>query len=129
MDSRQSTSFFGTSREKVLAALDVIGPTTCLYGAWPDGRCDCKYGVKTFPAGMGEQTGCPELRVLRSIVAAMTDDEWTLIQQRAGGVETKALFGAGPDLAERLLRADAAVSMAQANIATARDELTGKASA
>lgn len=77
-----SAGFTG-SRETVLKGLDYFGSRACAYGTWPDGRCDCKYGVGD---GGSEQTGCPELRTLRHLALTLTDDEWTMLERRAGGI-------------------------------------------
>jgi hypothetical protein len=52
----------------------------------------------------------------------MSDDEWGLLVLRAGGVPKGTIAGAG-DVAARLHRADAAASMAQAQIAAVRAAL------
>lgn len=90
-----SAGFTG-SRETVLKALDEFGKRACAYGTWPDGLCDCKYG---YGEGGGEQTGCPELRTLRWLVLTLTDDEWALLERRAGGIPSGS-FAASPDALE-----------------------------
>lgn len=118
---------FANSREDALKAIERMGAAVCAYShlEWAD-RCDCKYGVaegdRPWPT-MGERgNGCPELRIVREVIGEMTDDEWSLLVLRFGGVPYGAIAGAD-SVAARLHRADAAASMAQENIAAIRKAL------
>lgn len=114
---------FVGDRQQVLGFIDVLGSQRCGYGTWPDGPCDCKYGYHGAGSG-SEQTGCPELRSLRLLIAAMTDEEWALLTQRANGIPA-GLFVASPDdIRARLHRAHAAVRMAESNLGQVRGLLT-----
>ena len=117
---------FTASREDVLATLYLMGSTCCSYslgGEWAD-RCDCKYGVKAgrWPTAGEGGNGCPELRSLYVIVAALSDEEWGRLMLRAGGVPS-GLFG-GVDLTSRIARARAEVEQAVASIERVREELS-----
>lgn len=93
---------FGGTRDETLTTLAKLGGSVCCYaGQWPLNTCDCKYGGpetrtvkgiggKVFPM-MSEQTGCPELRTLYTIVAAMTDAEWDDLSHRAGNIGREEL--------------------------------------
>lgn len=79
----------------MLDAIGVMGSNRCAYN-WGERdaddwahklRCDCKYGGETFRRGAlagGEQTGCPELRLVYLILEALTDEEWETLGERAG---------------------------------------------
>lgn len=99
---------FARDRTEMLEVLGRMGAAVCPYSlggadGWLDTRCDCKYGGEAFgyqPRGTfggrplpycGEQTGCPELRLLYAVVAVMTDDEWRGAYERAGGVDPAAV--------------------------------------
>lgn len=78
-----------TPREKMKAAVQRLGERACLYAGkpWPDRTCDCKYGVESDTVATervyaGEQSGCPELRDVFSLLKAMTDEEYDAIQER-----------------------------------------------
>lgn len=69
--------FTGT-RQQALKTIYELGARQCLYSRedkWAN-FCDCKYGSAHIGGGMGEQTGCPELRTLHLVVSYMSDDEW-----------------------------------------------------
>lgn len=77
------------TREELLASIRKLGERACLYAGkpWPDRMCDCKYGVEsdTSPSERyycGEQSGCPELGDIFSVLKAMTDDEYAGIEAR-----------------------------------------------
>jgi NTP pyrophosphatase (non-canonical NTP hydrolase) len=128
---RVAVGFMG-SREKVLNAIYVMGCACCSYShaeKWAD-FCDCKYGIVagSWPTIHEGGNGCPELRSLHGAIAAMTDEEWALLTQRAGGVPS-GLFVASPeDIRSKLHRADAA-RMAAENIALVRSHLSLEPSA
>lgn len=117
------------SREGALAAITRMGSVCCSYswgGVWAE-RCDCKYGVvivQKWPTPTEKGNGCPELRSLHTVISEMTDDEWALLVQRAGGVPRGHLFD--DDVGSRLHRAEAAARMAAANIENVRAELGGE---
>lgn len=46
---------FGTNHENLVAGLEAVRARLCGYIGE---RCDCKFGA----SGVGEQTGCPEVR-------------------------------------------------------------------
>ena len=115
---------FTASRQTALDGLDAIGSRLCVYGTWPDGRCDCKYGYDGSQSPSSEQTGCPELRTLRLLVRAMSDNEWALLERRAGGIPSGSFAASAEDMRLRLLRADAAARMASENISIVRDLLS-----
>lgn len=80
---------FLADRQQMLEFINALGSTRCMYGTWPDGPCDCKFGWRpggSRPITQGEQTGCPELRTLRTILTALTDDEWATVVAREGHV-------------------------------------------
>jgi hypothetical protein len=91
-------------RDDVLDALVKMGGSVCQYNSpdtWALGRCDCKYGAEGFGGLLGEQTGCPELRSVYTLVATMTDAEWADLIERSGSVTSaqirRAIEGGGPD--------------------------------
>ncbi len=47
--------------------------------------CDCKYGF-SGRSHVSEQTGCPELRLIHSLLNVMTDKEYEELIVRAGGI-------------------------------------------
>jgi hypothetical protein len=104
---------FLSSRQRALDFLVAVGSRQCLYyrpvdteedvaEGWMRTRCDCKYGASVLlrqleGKGMGvggEQTGCPELRTLYTIIKAMPDNVWALLGNSGGGV-TPAQVQAG----------------------------------
>ena len=79
---------FTSSREDTLAAVYRMGTACCSYSTdkWAD-RCDCKYGIADrWPTLHEKGNGCPELRSLHAIIAALTDEEWSRLMRRSGGV-------------------------------------------
>jgi len=77
------------NRLNMLANVKRLGVRACSYSVAPHWAttCDCKYGIESDPSPneryyCGEQTGCPELRDIHSILKAMTDDEFTTICDR-----------------------------------------------
>jgi hypothetical protein len=46
--------------------------------------CDCKFGIKTDKHynDQGEQTGCPELRIVEALLYNITDEELEEISTR-----------------------------------------------
>jgi hypothetical protein len=121
---------FTDSRTGVLEALYRMGATLCAYSSgdkWAD-RCDCKYGIGDRWPTVGEKgNGCPELRTLYGLIAAMTDGEWALLVKRAGGTLIAAILD-GPDVGSRLIRAETATDQAAAWLERAREALAGKTS-
>ena len=112
---------FTASKEVALAALDHFGSRACMYGTWPDGMCDCKYGVGQ---GGSEQTGCPELRTIRQLVVAMDDEEWAMLERRAEGTPSGSFAASAEDIRIRFHRADTQARRAAEHIASLRDLLT-----
>ncbi len=83
---------FMRPRDELLATLERMGERCCLYtwggGKWLEVRCDCKYGAAKFGDHkmLGEETGCPELRMLHAIIEAMSDEQYMEWVDKAGGV-------------------------------------------
>lgn len=87
-------TFFGRDRVRMVDAVGNIGARLCQYThydrddlpgsrrRWRDGRCDCKYGAN----GVGEQTGCPELRNLLAMLEQYSDEEWQTLVNAGGGI-------------------------------------------
>jgi hypothetical protein len=87
--------FFAGSRQRALNVLGQLGARACMYNrrgtvdAWQKTLCDCKFtdeGGQLGAAASPESTACPELRALYGVITAMTDEEWAVYAQRAGGV-------------------------------------------
>ncbi len=74
------------SRNETLRVLRLMGERLCVYtgGDWPH-FCDCKCGGPDDQPG-SEQSGCPELASLYTVVSTMTDKEWRAIGMRQGSV-------------------------------------------
>ena len=77
--------FLGT-RQESLRVLQLVGESVCVYagGDWPH-FCDCKYGGPDDSPG-SEQSGCPELVSLHTIISIMTDKEWRNIGLKQGSL-------------------------------------------
>lgn len=57
------------------------GPSATFDG--PPSFCDCKYGAEKIPANpIGEQTGCPELRIVSILLEKISQGELDLILDR-----------------------------------------------
>ncbi len=71
---------FITDREGMLAALEILGAHSCCYSStgrgWANSFCDCKYGLDAGTRAGGEQTGCPELRLLFEIIGNLSEAQW-----------------------------------------------------
>lgn len=72
------------SREFIAETLEKLRYDICCYMS--HNFCDCKFG---YPGGhklqvsqAGEQTGCPELRVVLALLRNMTDEEYGRILSR-----------------------------------------------
>jgi hypothetical protein len=78
---------FMANRQEVLEFLYERGREACCYSVdnWSP-FCDCKYGGPRKDKPMSEQTGCPELRTIYSIINAMSDSNWSAFAQVAGGI-------------------------------------------
>jgi hypothetical protein len=94
---------FFRDRGETLAGLAQLGGSLCGYtwdpADWLGVRCDCKYGGPVLstpgrPPRLSERTGCPELRSVYKVVAALTDQEWKDLLTRAGGITTGDLADA-----------------------------------
>lgn len=78
-----------SDRQRLLNAVEKIGIKLCSYSyldKWAI-PCDCKYGVESDRLKgegiyCGEQTGCPEMRDIYSLVELMTDEEYEEISKR-----------------------------------------------
>ena len=68
---------FGTSKEKLIKSLNDMRNDVCAYGSNTK-FCDCKYGYapRSSTKFGGENTGCPELRMIISLLEAMTEEEF-----------------------------------------------------
>lgn len=81
---------FVSNRQDTLAAIEKMGAAVCTYtmgdAKWTETRCDCKYGISDkWPWGYGaEQTGCPTLRAVHSLLSAISDQEWDELIRRGG---------------------------------------------
>ena len=80
---------FGIERERLLKEITVMQRSRCGYDMLifpePPSFCDCKYGYDPKNK-YGEQTGCPELRLVCSILSVMTNDEYENFMIRAGNI-------------------------------------------
>lgn len=116
---------FTSSRDDTLAAIYRMGTACCSYSGtdeWAE-RCDCKYGIgEHWPTMHEKGNGCPELRSLHAIVAALTDEEWSRLMRRSGGIPSGFVLD-GEALGSRLHAAEAAAAMAADNIARVRSAL------
>jgi hypothetical protein len=126
MSVRPVTAGFTDSRENVLTAIYTMGSTVCAYsmgGKWAD-RCDCKYGLhEKWPTAGERGNGCPELRSLYVVIAAMTDDEWARLVLRGTGSFRGAVLG-GRDIGARMEVGAAELRQAAAAIGRAFDALS-----
>lgn len=77
---------FCVNRERLIDGLEKLRQSLCPYRA-PGHTCDCKYGASL----RGEQTGCPELREVALLLAAMSDGEFAIFVKRAGGLDMDVL--------------------------------------
>jgi hypothetical protein len=89
MATYDGTIAAASPRERMLESVEHLGVRACSYSVGPDWAllCDCKYGIESDvsprePIYCGEQTGCPELRDVYSILKAMTDEEFTGLRER-----------------------------------------------
>jgi hypothetical protein len=76
---------FGTKKSELIKGLDAVRRRVCCYTGDP---CDCKFGAygdeaKGAPVYFGEQTGCPEIRQAATLLAAMSEDEFRRLCERA----------------------------------------------
>lgn len=73
------------NRKEAIAAMEALQMLSC--GYLPGGACDCKYGLKpevlksenygrSVSRPMDECTGCPELRDMKAILEAMSDEDF-----------------------------------------------------
>lgn len=73
------------TREEAIAAMEALQKLSC--GYLPGGACDCKYGLKpeilkcenygrSVSRPMDERTGCPELRDMKALLEAMSDEDF-----------------------------------------------------
>lgn len=100
---------FRVSRERVLEVIELLAKGVCEYYHDPTCKkpltvCDCKYGGRNIMANVrnlpdeqrrelgllpGEQTGCPELRLVGFIMQNMTAEEFKTILERGDTVRTR----------------------------------------
>jgi hypothetical protein len=64
-------------RKVLLRALEHVRSSVCCY-QFSKSACDCKYGAD----GVGERTGCPELREVAALLKVLSEDEFADMQQR-----------------------------------------------
>lgn len=75
---------FVRDREHLLEYLKGLQKITCSYSG---PTCDCKYGCDPLgPVHQGEKTGCPEIRMMLMLVNQLTDDEFSELMHKAGGM-------------------------------------------
>lgn len=63
---------FYPEREELLQNINIFQKRVCGYKCTPDCKCDCKYGA----TGVGEKTGCPELRTVIALLSKITDKQY-----------------------------------------------------
>jgi len=68
---------FGVPQDELLKGLRTLRKCLCDYTG---DRCDCKYGG----TGHTEQTGCPELRLVHDLIAALTQEHYETLRRKAG---------------------------------------------
>lgn len=80
------------TRQEVLKTVVKLGEKACEYGgtSWPR-FCDCKYGGPVEQQG-SEQSGCPELCCVHTVLSKMTDEEYMKICCRTGAEDSDASF-------------------------------------
>lgn len=64
-------------KARLLESLLTIRDSRCGYTRAP---CDCKFGI--HPESRGEQTGCPELAAMASLLVRLSEDEYKAIMKR-----------------------------------------------
>ena len=81
---------FGIDKKTLVYNLEKVRvKKCCCYSGTPDipgygSTCDCKYGVDiNAPQCMTEHNGCPELRLARILLEAMTEEEYADLTKRA----------------------------------------------
>lgn len=73
------------TRKEAIAAMEALQKLSC--GYLPGGACDCKYGLspeilksenydRSVSRPMDERTGCPELRDIKALLEAMSDEDF-----------------------------------------------------
>lgn len=67
------------NKDSLLETIFALRKTHCGYSGAP---CDCKFGATISSLGRGEQTGCPELATLASLLIRMTETEYKEILSR-----------------------------------------------
>ena len=72
---------FCKDKESITKVVKIIRKELCAYMG---DRCDCKYGYEGKENIMygSEQTGCPELYTVLSLLHNMTDEEYEAILKR-----------------------------------------------
>jgi len=66
------------SRQDLIDAVEQIRKTCCKYLSGIEGGfCDCKFGMADFGKNTGEQTGCPELRMVVRLLETMSDETYS----------------------------------------------------
>ena len=77
---------FGIGKRRLLKTIHIMQRSFCCYDMMRDGDppsfCDCKYGYDGR-GYQGEQTGCPELRLLHELLSVMSEDEYKELVSRA----------------------------------------------
>lgn len=63
---------FNLDKQKLTEAISTLQRKVCAYDGFhreqPPRFCDCKYGISLNSKSYGEDTGCPELRDVKSPV-------------------------------------------------------------
>lgn len=105
---------FTVDRQRMLDAVGSMGAMACAYfyrpfdkvenaamiAGWLETRCDCKYGYSVerekSRGGVGEQTGCPELRSIYAVLEKMSEAEWNALTNEAGAFDLMAVLYPNP---------------------------------
>jgi hypothetical protein len=79
---------FAVNRKELMNTIYSMQRMRCEYDGYsinrnsqPPTSCDCKYGYNG-----SEQTGCPELRLVCSLLDVMTDEEYKLLIKRSNDI-------------------------------------------
>ena len=95
---------FGITKDRLAENLERLNRALCLYtplqSTTQTSRCDCKYNARGIKALLredphaeaaqrearrySEESGCPELRLVRLLLDALSDEEYTELAERAG---------------------------------------------
>ncbi len=77
---------FGVKQKRLVTSVAKLMARCCAYIG---DRCDCKFMAESTPensimTGSETGSGCPELRMITYMLAAMTEQEFNAISKRAG---------------------------------------------